>query len=152
VISALSAHCYYHRDESRLIDPRSNGMDEYSLPSKRNKQEIQAMNHHLSAFFGAIAAWLCLAPVAFARASLSMPGTLALDFTPVHHIVKLSLLLIWIAGGIFLVVGGILAFAPFRFRERKSDQLSGSVQALVNTEIDLAWTVIPLLVLVLFLV
>jgi len=54
-------------------------------------------------------------------------------------------------GGIFLVVGGLLAFAPFRFRARKSDLLSGPTQVCGNTEIDLAWTVIPVLLLVLFL-
>ena len=109
------------------------------------------MNHHFSAFLGVMAAWLCLAPVAFARASLSMPSTLSPVFTSAHHVVNLSLLLIWIAGGIFLVVGGILAFAPCRVRERNSDPSSRSAQALVNTAIDLAWTGIPLLVLVLFL-
>jgi hypothetical protein len=35
------------------------------------------MSHGLSNFSGAMAAWLCLAPVAFARAPLAMPGSLA---------------------------------------------------------------------------
>jgi cytochrome c oxidase subunit 2 len=112
---------------------------------------MQTMSHGLSNLLGAIAAWLCLAPVAFAREPLSMPSTLAAASTPAHYFADLSLFLIWIAGGIFLVVGGILAFAPCRFRERESDRLSGSAQAHMNTEIDLVWTVIPLLVLVLFL-
>lgn len=107
------------------------------------------MSHGLSNFFGAGAAWLCLEPVAFAREPLSMPGTLAPAFTPAHHIVNLSLFLIWITGGIFLVVGGFLAYAPFRFRARRSDPLSGLARVDRSTEIDLAWTVIPLLVLVL---
>jgi hypothetical protein len=34
------------------------------------------MRYGLSNFFGAIAAWLCLAPVAFTYEPLSMPGTL----------------------------------------------------------------------------
>jgi cytochrome c oxidase subunit 2 len=107
------------------------------------------MNHHLSAFFGALAAWLSLAPVAFAREPLSMPGTLAPAFTPAHHSVNLYLFLIWITGGIVLAVGGFLAYAPFRFRGRKADPLPGVVTVYRSTEIDLAWTVIPLLVLVL---
>ena len=109
------------------------------------------MNCGLSNCLGAIAAWLCLAPVAFARQPLAMPGSLAPVFTPVHHIVNLSFHLIWAAGGIFLVVGGFLTFAPPRGRARKSDKLSGPAQVYRGTEIDLAWTVIPLLVLVLLL-
>lgn len=109
------------------------------------------MSPSLSNFFGAIAAWLCLAPVAFAREPLSMPSTLAAAATPAHYIANLSLFLIWITGGIFLVVGGLLAFAPFRFLARKSDPLSGWAQIYRRTGIALAWTVIPVLVLVLFL-
>ena len=110
------------------------------------------MSHGLSNCLGAIAAWLCLAPVAFAREPLSMPGSLAPGFTPAHHIVNLSFLLIWITGGILLVVGGLMAFSPLRFGPRKLSPLSGPLRVYRSTGIDLAWTVIPLLVLALFLV
>ncbi len=66
------------------------------------------MSPRLSNFAGAIAAWRCLAPVAFAREAVSMPSTLASASTPAHYAAKLSLFLIWITGGIFLVVGGLL--------------------------------------------
>jgi hypothetical protein len=79
------------------------------------------MSNGLSNFFGAIAAWLCLAPVAFAREPLSMPCTLAPGFTAAHCVANLSLFLIWITGGILLAVGGLLAFEPLRFRAAKSD-------------------------------
>jgi cytochrome c oxidase subunit 2 len=109
------------------------------------------MNQGVSNFCGAIFAWMCLAPVAFARESRSMSNILALASTPAHYFANLPLFGIWIAGGIFLVGGGLLAFAPFRSRTRKSDPLSGPAQAYQTAEIDLAWTVIPVLVLVLFL-
>jgi cytochrome c oxidase subunit 2 len=117
----------------------------------KNKRGMQTMSHGLSTFSGAIAAWLCLAPVAFAREPLSMLGTLTPASTPAHSIASFSLFLVWCAGGIFLLVGGLLAFAPFRLRARKPDPSSGPAQVCRNTEIDLAWTVIPVLVLVLFL-
>lgn len=103
----------------------------------------------LSNFCGAIAAWLCLTPVAFAGGPLATSSTPA--STSTHQIFTMFLFLIWITGGIFLVVGGLLAFAPFRFRTRKSDPSSSPAQVYRTTEIDLAWTVIPILVLVLFL-
>jgi hypothetical protein len=70
--------------------------------------------------------------------------------TPVHYTASLSLFLIWIAGGLFLVLGGLLAFAPFGFRLHKSDLMSRTANVLGSTEFNLAWTVIPVLVLVLF--
>jgi cytochrome c oxidase subunit 2 len=112
---------------------------------------MQTMSHGHSNFFGAIAAWLCLAPVAFAHEPLSMSRSLASASTAVHYIANQSLVLIWFTGGIFLVVGGLLVFAPFRFRARKSDPFSEPAQVYRSTEIGLAWTVIPVLVLVLFL-
>jgi cytochrome c oxidase subunit 2 len=134
-----------------ITDPRNSGMDQLSSRGKRNQQETQTMSHGLSNFFGAVAAWLCLAPVAFAHEPLSMPGTLPAGFTAAHYIANLSLILIWITGGIFLVVGGLLAFEPLRFLTRKSDPLSVPARVNRNTEINLAWTAIPVLVVLLFL-
>jgi heme/copper-type cytochrome/quinol oxidase subunit 2 len=112
---------------------------------------MPAMRHGPSNLIGAIAAWLCLAPVAFASVSLSMPSTLAPASAPTHYVASLSLFLTWIAGGLFLVVGGLLAVVPFGFRARKLDPLPVPVQVYRSAGIDLAWTVIPVLVLVLFL-
>ena len=109
------------------------------------------MSNGLSNFFGAMAAWLCLAPIAFARETQSMPSILAPAFGAAHHIVNFSLLLIWTTGGICLLVGGLLALVPLRFRVRKSDQLAGTAKVYRSTGFDLAWTVSPLSVLVLFL-
>ena len=103
----------------------------------------------LSNFCGAVAAWLCLMPVAFADASFTTPSTPA--STSAHQIFTLPLFLIWIVGGIFLLVGGLLAFAPFKLRTHRSDLLSRLGQVYRSAEIYLAWTVIPVLVLVLFL-
>jgi cytochrome c oxidase subunit II len=112
---------------------------------------MQTMSHSLSNYSGAIAAWLCLAPVAFAREPLSMPITLAPASTPFHYVANMPLFLVWITGGIFLIVGGLLAFAPFRLTACKSDSLTGPAQVRRSMENDLVWTVIPVLVLVLFL-
>jgi hypothetical protein len=99
---------------------------------------MQTMNHGPSKHFSAIAAWLYLAPFAFAREPLSMPNSLAPGFTTVHNIANLSLFLIWITGGILLLVGGPLVFEPLRFRARKSDPLSGESLGPITEMISLA--------------
>jgi cytochrome c oxidase subunit II len=80
------------------------------------------------------------------------PSTLAPASTPAHQIFDLSIFVIAITGGIFLVVGGLLAVALYRFRARKTDPLGEPAQIYGSTQIELAWTVIPvLIVVVLFL-
>jgi cytochrome c oxidase subunit 2 len=82
----------------------------------------------------------------------SIPTTLAPASTPAHQIFDLSIFVIAITGGIFVVVGGLLTVALIRFRARKTDPAGEPAQIYGSTQIELAWTVIPLLiVIVLFL-
>src|SRR3977135_2989872 len=98
-----------------------------------------------------VATWLLLArPILIAQGTT--PSTLAPASTPAHQIFDLSIFVIAITGGIFLVVGGLLTVALYRFRARKSDPLGEPAQIYGSTQIELAWTVIPvLIVVVLFL-
>lgn len=100
---------------------------------------------------GSAAVWLLLtSPLLMAQGTT--PSTLAPASTPAHQIFDLSLFVLAITGGIFLVVGGLLAIALFRFRSRKTDPLTEPAQIYGSTQIELAWTVIPvLIVVVLFL-
>ena len=71
--------------------------------------------------------------------------------TPAQEVEKLSIFVLCICALIFIGVGSLLVYALFRFRARKGEdteppQVFGSVQ------IELAWTIIPvLLIVVLFL-
>ena len=96
-------------------------------------------------------AWLLLtSPMLIAQGTT--PSTLAPASTPAHQIFDLSVFVVAITGGIFLVVGGLLAVVLFRFRARKTDPLGEPAQIYGSTQIELAWTVIPvLIVVVLFL-
>jgi cytochrome c oxidase subunit II len=100
---------------------------------------------------GSASAWLLLnGPMLIAQGTT--PSTLAPASTPAHQIFDLSVFVSAITGGIFLVVGGLLAVALYRFRARKTDPLGEPAQIYGSTQIELAWTVIPLLiVIVLFL-
>lgn len=78
----------------------------------------------------------------------SSPTTLAPASTSAHQIFDLSIFVVAITGGIFLVVGGLLTIALFRFRGRKTDPAGEPAQIYGSTQIELAWTVIPLLIVV----
>jgi cytochrome c oxidase subunit 2 len=72
--------------------------------------------------------------------------------TPAQAIVELSWLVLWICAGIFVIVAGLLTYTIIRFRRRRADT-EEPPQVYGSTQIELAWTVIPLLtVVVLFLV
>ena len=97
------------------------------------------------------AAWLLLTS-SMLTAQGTTPSTLAPASTPAHQIFDLSVFVVAITGGIFLAVGGLLAVALYRFRARKTDPLGEPAQIYGSTQIELAWTVIPvLIVVVLFL-
>ena len=90
----------------------------------------------------------CLLRTTTSLAQQSIPTTLAPASTPAHQIFDLSLFVIAITGGIFLVVGGLLAIVLFRFRARKTDPVGEPAQIYGSTQIELAWTVVPLLIVV----
>jgi len=72
--------------------------------------------------------------------------------TPAQAIHEVSLLALAICAGIFLVVAGLLAYIVFRFRERPEDEGREPPQVYGSNQIELAWTVIPILIVfVLFL-
>jgi cytochrome c oxidase subunit 2 len=91
--------------------------------------------------------WLLLtSPMLVAQGTT--PSTLAPASTPAHQIFDLSVFVVAITGGIFLVVGGLIAVALYRFRARKNDPRGEPAQIYGSTQIELAWTVIPILIVV----
>jgi len=70
--------------------------------------------------------------------------------TPAHEIVGLSHLMFGVTAGIFLVVGSLLTYVIIRFRHRQSDpQAHNEPQQIYgSTQIELSWTVIPILIVV----
>jgi len=72
--------------------------------------------------------------------------------TPAQSIAGLSRFVLSIVAIIFIVVFTLLAYAIVRFRQRQPDKDREPPQVYGSTEIEIAWTVIPaLIVLVLFL-
>ena len=99
------------------------------------------------------ASLLCLCAVpALAEGAQSTPSILAPASTPAHEIYGLSLFVLLITGSIFAVVGGLLAYVIIKFRAREPDAEHEPPQIYGSAQVELAWTVIPvLIVVVLFL-
>ncbi len=70
--------------------------------------------------------------------------------TPAHSIFSLSMLVLSITAGIFLVVGGLLLYVVIRYRHRPGDANAAQEppQIYGSTQIELSWTVIPILIVV----
>src|SRR5262252_6489262 len=99
---------------------------------------------------------LCGASVAvFASAAqppLSPTNIFAPVSTPAQSIVELSRLVLMVTAAIFIVVFSLLAYAVVKFRKRRDDDAREPAQVYGSTQLELAWTVVPvLIVVVLFL-
>jgi cytochrome c oxidase subunit II len=83
---------------------------------------------------------------------LSSTNIFAPASTPAKSIFGLSMFVLILTALIFVVVAGLLVYSAARFRERDTDADHEPAQVYGSTQIELAWTVIPvLIVFVLFL-
>lgn len=74
------------------------------------------------------------------------------DSTPADSIFHLSFLVLAVTAAIFLVVFSLIVYSAVRYRRRGDDDYREPAQVYGSNQIELAWTVIPvLIVLVLFL-
>jgi cytochrome c oxidase subunit II len=92
-----------------------------------------------------------LVPYTALAAQASQTNIFAPTSTPAHYIFHLSLLVLAVTGVIFIIVGGMLVYAAVKYRRRAGDE-SEPLQVYGSRQVELAWTVIPvLIVMVLFL-
>jgi len=68
--------------------------------------------------------------------------------TPAQSIFGLSVFVLWTMAAIFVVVFSLLAYAAVRFRNKRGDDRSEPAQIYGSTQVELAWTVIPVLIVV----
>lgn len=68
--------------------------------------------------------------------------------TPSHWIFTLSMFVLVITLAIFLIVAGLLIYALIRYRHRNLETYNEPAQIYGSNQIELAWTVIPALIVV----
>jgi cytochrome c oxidase subunit 2 len=66
--------------------------------------------------------------------------------TPAESAYNVSILMLAICAAIFVVVGGLITFAIIRFRHRDGADSAEPLQFYGSNRIELAWTVIPVLI------
>ena len=67
--------------------------------------------------------------------------------TPAAEVHDLSIFVLLITGGIFLSVGGLLTYALIKYRCKPGEHVEPA-QVFGSTQIELAWTIIPILIIV----
>jgi cytochrome c oxidase subunit 2 len=85
---------------------------------------------------------------AFASQPSSTPSILNPASTPAHDINHLALFVMAICLAIFLVVFSLIVYAAVKYRKRSTDNGHEPPQIYGSNQVELAWTVIPILIVV----
>lgn len=94
---------------------------------------------------GSVLGSLALAGTAYAG---SPTNIFAPAGTPARSIFSLSMLVLSVTLVIFLIVAGLLLYAIIRYRRRPGDSDQEPAQIYGSNQIELAWTVIPILIVI----
>src|ERR1700732_2676478 len=97
-----------------------------------------------------IVLWLPTAapPTTPAAESVSPTNIFPPASTPAKSIFGLSLFVLAVTGAVFLVVFVLLLYAVLKFRKKKNDDGREPPQVYGSLQVELAWTVIPVLIVV----
>jgi cytochrome c oxidase subunit II len=80
--------------------------------------------------------------------STGLTNIFAPESTPAKSIFSLSLFVLTITGIIFVVVATLLVYSISKFRSTSANANSEPAQVYGSTQIELAWTIIPILIVV----
>src|SRR5262249_9549199 len=96
---------------------------------------------------GAFSAWSLQASPRWSPTNIFAPAS-----TPADAIFGLSVFVLSICAAIFVVVFSLLVYTAVRFRKRPGDDSREPAQIYGSKQVELAWTVIPVLIVaILFL-
>ena len=80
--------------------------------------------------------------------SIGLTNIFAPEATPARSIFDLSMFVLAITAIIFLVVATLLVYSIVKFRSRSTDAGREPAQVYGSTQIEMAWTIIPILIVV----
>jgi cytochrome c oxidase subunit 2 len=92
--------------------------------------------------------FIASAAAAPATSPTGLSNIFAPESTPAKSIFDLSMLVLVITGIIFVVVFTLLVFSIVKFRGKAADVAREPAQVYGSTQIELAWTIIPILIVV----
>ena len=93
-----------------------------------------------------VSALVATAEFSFGQNVHSIANVFKPQATPANSVYNVSMLMLAICAAIFVVVGGLLTFTIVRFRSRKADDPREPAQVYGSNRIEIAWTVIPVLI------
>ncbi len=120
----------------------------------RQARQVRSLAREVAAIAALLPGVLLAATLCFGAPAdpSQIPSIFRPQSTPANSILHLSLLVLAITGAIFAVVFSLLAYSVRKFRQRDGDDGREPAQVYGSNQVELAWTVIPILiVLVLFL-
>jgi cytochrome c oxidase subunit II len=120
----------------------------------KGRNQVQGLGRKLAGLAMLIGGFLLVASLCFGgpASHAQMPSIFRPESTPADSIFRLSLLVLTITGLIFLIVFSLLVYSVVKYRRRGGDDGREPPQVYGSNQVELAWTVIPVLVvLVLFL-
>jgi len=80
------------------------------------------------------------------RSAVQTPSIFAPASTPAHGIAEYATLVLAICAAIFVVVSALTVFALIRFRARPGDDVREPPQVYASRQIELAWTIAPIVI------
>jgi cytochrome c oxidase subunit II len=123
------------------------------LAQKRRREAQRVKNRILRIGLRSVALLFCCATVAAADpSSISQTNIFAPQSTPAKSILHLSILVLATTGIIFVVVSTLLVYSIVKFRARSANVNSEPAQVYGSTQIELAWTIIPILIVIVLFV
>src|SRR5215467_2961292 len=114
------------------------------MPMRRIKTSIKLIAPQTFAFL----LWSTATSAAEPAASTTLTSIFAPESTPAKSIFHLSVFVLSITAIIFVVVFTLLVYSVVKFRSRTTDGDREPAQVYGSSQIELAWTIIPVLIVV----
>src|SRR5215510_15266990 len=116
---------------------------ELLMQSMANKPTNRLLLKMLAVLFFLVPTCLAQSPTFSSSTNIFKPAS-----TPAKSIFGVSMFVLVITGVIFIVVAGLLTYAVVKFRKKKGDDSREPAQVYGSNQVETAWTVIPVLIVV----